>query len=59
MTANATATQFGNRSSKSISASKAAGTMKNGMLEIQLPKGVVVKTTRLEVKSAWSLEAII
>ena len=32
--------------------SKAAATLKNGMLELQMPKSAVAKITRVEVKSA-------
>jgi HSP20 family molecular chaperone IbpA len=35
-----------------VDASKAAATLNNGMLELQLPKSAVAKTTRVEVKSA-------
>ena len=33
-------------------ASKAAATLKNGILELQMPKSAVAKTTHIEVKSA-------
>lgn len=35
-----------------VDASKAAATLKNGMLELQMPKSTVAKTTRVEVKAA-------
>ena len=35
-----------------VDASKAAATLKNGMLELQMPKSTMAKTTRVEVKSA-------
>lgn len=35
-----------------IDAAKATATLKNGMLELNLPKGARVKTTRVEVKAA-------
>jgi HSP20 family molecular chaperone IbpA len=36
-----------------VDASKAAATLKNGMLELQMPKSAVAKTTHSEVKSDW------
>ena len=35
-----------------VDASKAAATLKNGMLELQMPKSAMAKTTRVEVKAA-------
>jgi HSP20 family protein len=35
-----------------VDASKAVATLKNGMVELQVPKSAVAKTTRVEVKSA-------
>lgn len=35
-----------------VDASKAAATLKNGMLELQMPKSAVAKPTRVEVKAA-------
>ena len=35
-----------------VVASKAAATLKNGMLELQMPKSAVAKTIRVEVKAA-------
>ena len=35
-----------------VDTSKAAATLKNGILELQMPKSAIAKTTRVEVKSA-------
>jgi HSP20 family protein len=35
-----------------VDTSKAAATLKNGILELQMPKSAVAKTTQIEVKSA-------
>jgi HSP20 family protein len=35
-----------------VDASKAAATLKNGMLQLQMPKSAVAKPTRVEVKAA-------
>jgi len=35
-----------------VDTAKAAATLKNGILELQMPKSAIAKTTRVEVKSA-------